>query len=263
MKLWKKIAFFMLAVMGLASVAADEVKLPPKDKFLLVMLAGQSNMAGRGIVEDEDKVADPRVLMLDQSGKWVPAVDPVHYDKKAAGVGPAKTFGKLMAELYPDCVIGLVPTACGGSPIEVWQPGKYWEQTKSTPWDDALARVKRAQKDGTLAVILWHQGEGDCNDNRAPMYHDRLLTLLTQFRNDLNAPGVPIVIGQLSQWKTWNASKKIVDRAQRDVAAELPNAGFATSEGLTPIKDNVHFDARSQREFARRYFAEYKRIVGK
>jgi hypothetical protein len=55
------------------------VKLPEKGKFLLFLLAGQSNMAGRGVVEPEDQVPNPRVLTWTKDGKWVPTVDPIDF----------------------------------------------------------------------------------------------------------------------------------------------------------------------------------------
>ena len=48
------------------------------------MLIGQSNMAGRGAVEAQDKKPHPRVLMLNKAGDWVPAVYPLHFDKSVA-----------------------------------------------------------------------------------------------------------------------------------------------------------------------------------
>ncbi|MBO5991802.1 MAG: hypothetical protein J6R00_09140 [Lentisphaeria bacterium] len=75
----KKNIFVLLMLIFSAAVFADDgVKIPEKSKFKLVLLIGQSNMAGRGFVEASDKVPHPRVVMLDKSGKWVPAVDPVH-----------------------------------------------------------------------------------------------------------------------------------------------------------------------------------------
>ena len=62
------------------TTAALTVELPAKDKFRIVVLAGQSNMAGRGFIEPEDKIPIPRVYMLDREGKWTSAVDPVHYE---------------------------------------------------------------------------------------------------------------------------------------------------------------------------------------
>jgi hypothetical protein len=35
-------------------LTAQEVKLPPKEQFHLFLLVGQSNMAGRGVVEEQD-----------------------------------------------------------------------------------------------------------------------------------------------------------------------------------------------------------------
>ncbi len=137
---------------------------PPKEKFLLVVLAGQSNMAGRGVPKPEDKVAHPRVVMLDRRGEWVPCADPIHYDVAEAGVGPGKAFAEALAESDPSIVVGVVPCAVGGSPISVWEPGRpFWKGgTEWHPYDDCVARVRRARRDGTLAAILWHQGESDC-----------------------------------------------------------------------------------------------------
>ena len=74
--------------------------------FHLFMLAGQSNMAGRGKVESIDRVPHPRVLMLNRQGKWVPAIDPMHFDKpKVVGVGPGKTFAVRYAESNPNVIV--------------------------------------------------------------------------------------------------------------------------------------------------------------
>ena len=62
--------------------------------FHLFLLAGQSNMAGRGDVEEQDRVPHPRVFMLTKNNEWKPAVDPLHFDKSVAGVGLGKTFVK-------------------------------------------------------------------------------------------------------------------------------------------------------------------------
>ncbi len=251
-----------MAVMA-AGFAADAVKLPPKEKFLLVLLAGQSNMAGRGIVQDSDKVPSPRVLMLNKAGEWVPAVDPVHYDKSAAGVGPGRTFANLLAATDPSITVGLIPTACGGSPIASWVPGGFWDQTKSHPYDDSIARARKAMESGTLTVMLWHQGEADCGGENSKLYHDRFTELVRRFRKDLNAPELPVIVGQLSKFpgKKWWEGKTRVDEAQRTVVKEQQPAAFAESDGLTPNSDNVHFDAASQREFGKRYFEAYQKLM--
>jgi hypothetical protein len=57
--------------------------------FHLYLLAGQSNMAGRGKVEGQDMQTHPRVYVLNQGNEWELAKDPLHFDKPGiVGVGP-------------------------------------------------------------------------------------------------------------------------------------------------------------------------------
>lgn len=116
-------------------------------------------MAGRGEVTEQDLKIHPRVLMQARDGSWQYTVDPIHYDKKRAGTGLARSIAIALTELDETITIGLVPSACGGSPISAWEPGGYHDQTDSHVYHDAIARTKRALKDGDLAGIPWHQGE--------------------------------------------------------------------------------------------------------
>lgn len=256
----KKLFTFIIVSVAIAAFA-QEFKLPEKSKFKLVLLIGQSNMAGRGFVTPEDKIPHPRVVMLDKKGSWVPAVDPVHFDKKAAGVGLGRTFANLLAEEDKDTVIGLIPAACGGSSLTHWKPGVYFKQTRSTPYDDAVKRAKRAMQDGTLCAILFHQGEAD--GKRCKLYHGMLSNLIDMLRNELNAKDVPFIIGQLSTVKPMGKNKSAVDAAHRLCAVECQPSGFVSSEGLTLNPDNVHFDRKSLIEFGKRYYKVYREVVEK
>jgi len=220
-------------------------------------------MAGRGVVEDEDRVEHPRVLMFDRSGTWKPAVDPVHFDKSVAGVGPGRTFGIAVANADSTIRIGLIPTAVGGSPISSWEPGALDAATKTHPWDDAIARARAAMKDGELKAILWHQGESDSNAEAAPLYGQRLRALIERFRSELGNPSLPFIIGQLGRFdgKAWDAPRVYVDSVQRAVAAQVPNVAFVSSEGLKDKGDNTHFTAAGARELGRRYAEAYLRLV--
>ena len=82
--------------------------------------------------------------MLNKAGEWVPAIDPLHFDKPGiVGVGLGKTFAIQYAAEHPDVVVGLIPCAVGGSPINAWAPGGYHKQTKAHPYDDCLQRACR------------------------------------------------------------------------------------------------------------------------
>jgi len=70
----------ILAAMIPAPVSAEPL-LPARKDFHLYLLVGQSNMAGRGRVADIDRRLIPRVLKYGKDGRWVPALDPLHFDK--------------------------------------------------------------------------------------------------------------------------------------------------------------------------------------
>lgn len=177
------------------------VELPLKENFHLFLLAGQSNMEGRGKVAMEDRQIHPRVFALSKDGEWQHAVDPIHYDKKGAGVGLGRSFAITLAEQNKNISIGLVPAACGGSSISIWKPGVYHEQTKSHPYDDAIKRMQLGMKNGVLKGILWHQGESDSYTVPAKDYKEQLRSLIERFRKDINAPSMPFIIGQLRKYE--------------------------------------------------------------
>lgn len=245
-------------------LAADPVKLPAKEQFHLYLLVGQSNMAGRGAVEADDREPNPRVLMLNQTGNWVPAVDPMHFDKAAAGVGLGRTFGIKMAEATPGVTIGLIPCAVGGSPIDTWSPGVFYAATKSHPWDDAIKRAKLALSAGTLKGILWHQGESDSTAALAPGYEAKLHDLIGRLRAELQAPEVPFIAGQMGQFpeSPWEEARKLVDKAHQELPTKVKLTGFVNSASLMHKGDKIHFDSASYREFGKRYAEVFLKVAG-
>jgi hypothetical protein len=257
-------AFAALFVACGASAAQDAATLPAKEKFHLYLLVGQSNMAGRGQVEPSDQTPNPRVLMLNKEGAWVPAVDPMHSDKPTAGVGLGRTFGLLAAEADPTITVGLIPCAHGGSPIDSWQPGVFYAPTKGHPWDDAMRRAKEAMEKGTLKAILWHQGESDASEKLASAYQAKLDDLVARFRKELGADGVPFILGQIGKFADvpWSEYQTTIDAAHRGLPERVKNTAYVSAEGLKHKGDRVHFDAASYRELGRRYFAAYQKLAG-
>lgn len=225
-----------------------------KEDFHLYLLIGQSNMAGRGAVGVEDKQVHPGVFTLTKENTWAPAADPIHFDKDIAGVGPGLTFGKTMAGHKPDIRIGLIPCACGGSSISVWKAGAWFEQTQSHPYDDAVERAKIAMKDGVLKGILWHQGEGDSNEESAGLYEQRLDEFIRTLRKELGSPDVPFIAGEMGDFfVNTRAEAKIVNNALARLPQRVGTTACVNSYGLTAKEDGVHFNAESARELGRRY----------
>ncbi|BCS35513.1 acetylxylan esterase [Luteitalea sp. TBR-22] len=256
----------LLALSGLAMSIAGQAPAPPppaREAFHLFLLAGQSNMAGRGKVEASDTVPSPGILMFDRGRTWVPAVDPMHFDKPVAGVGLGRPFALRVLEANPGVTIGLIPTAVGGTRIDLWQPGAFDDATKSHPWDDAIARATAALPSGTLKAILWHQGESDATPELAPAYEAKLHALIARFRTTLRAPEVPFIVGQLGQYPDvpWDDARRIVDAAHRSLPARVAHTAFVASDGLVHGGDRIHFDRASLQELGKRYADAYARLV--
>jgi hypothetical protein len=251
----------LLLTLGCAPPRAAHAPPVAPERFHLFLLAGQSNMAGRGVVEEQDRVPHSRVWMLGREGQWIPAVEPVHYDKPIAGVGPGRSFAIALAEADLGIHVGLIPAAVGGSSIVAWEPGAVHGQTGSRPYDDAIARARTAMRQGRLKGILWHQGASDATASLAPAYEARLEALVRRFRGDLGSPDLPVLIGLLGRFaeRPWDRWRMRVDDAHRSLAGRLPHAAAVSVEGLGHKGDTVHFSAPAARELGRRYADVYLR----
>ncbi len=222
-----------------ASTAPDDMRL-----FLLI---GQSNMAGRGKPEAQDKVTDPRIWMMNQEMNWVPAKDPVHFDKPIAGVGLASEFARTLVAREPQIKIGLIPCAMGGSKLDEWiADGELFT--------NAVTRTCAAMKNGTLTGILWHQGEADSNADKVATYAARFAPMIAQLRARLHAQTVPVVMGELVQSRPENAA---FNAALPAISAAVPNCDWVSSQGLEDRGDKLHFSPASYRELGRRYAAKF------
>ncbi len=254
---WKRWALLVgIVVLSLTGASADEPKQvakPERSKFHLYLLIGQSNMAGRGAVEEQDKTPHPRVLTFTREHTWAPAIDPLHSDKVTAGVGLGSTFGRVMAEAHPQVTIGLIPCAVGGTPLSRWQKG-------GDLWKQAIERAKLAMQDGKLRGVLWHQGEADSAKlETAESYAERLSQMVRDLRSELQAPQVPFVAGKLGLFlkheraegakSYWPVVNEQLDRLPK----LAPVTAVVSSDGLQHKGDDVHFDSASLRTLGRRY----------
>ena len=210
---------------------------------------GQSNMVGRDTAGLESQTLNDRVGFLDVTNKWYVAQEPMHLG--GSGIGPGIPFALEMLKRSGagDCKIGLVPCAMGGTPLSRWEK-------RGDLYKKAMARAKAALSDGVLMGVLWHQGESDCSKPEdAETYGQRLTQMFQDLRADLDAPKVPIVVGQLGNFVDLvkYPHLKTVQAAIRTVPQKVPRVGYADSQGLMHKGDSLHFSADAEREFARRY----------
>jgi hypothetical protein len=222
------------------------------EKFDLYILAGQSNMAGRGKITDSLKALhDERVWMLTKDFSWVIAGHPVHFDKPAmAGVGPGLSFGIEMANAHPGVKIGLIPCAVGGTSIDKWQPGAFDKVTSTFPYDDAVVRIKEAMKKGHVKGMIWLQGEADSSPDKASKYLHKLELLVKRIRKLTNDKNLPIVVGELGCYRT---KYQLVNTELHKGKKQIENFEVAGSEGLRHKGDNTHFNSESAVVFGKRF----------
>lgn len=214
----------------------------------LYLLIGQSNMAGRGTLDQYPLPADS-LWVLGKDLQWAPAKEPFHYDKPAAGAGLAASFAKDMLK-YDKRPIGLIPAAVGGTSIRYWAPGVQDPATGLYPYDDAILRTKAALNHGQLKGILWHQGESDAE--RSANYLEEFSNLMVRLHQDLNLPlgSIPVIIGETGDFKE---SRKKINAEIRRIPSHLSFVKLVSAQGLTHTGDATHFDTPALRELGRRY----------
>ena len=220
------------------------------------LLIGQSNMAGRGFLNEAIPVDTSRIY-TQRIGRWQPMFRPINPDRPHAGSSLAERFAECYAAKY-NVDVGLICCADGGTSMDQWMPG-------SLLYDHAVANARLAQRTSTLAGILWHQGESDCLDGLHQTYRERLFQMLTQLRKDLNVPDIPILIGGLGDFlanctaRLLNPEKyPFVNEALEQVAKEAEHTAFVPATGLGANPDQLHFSAAALYEFGQRYFDAYE-----
>lgn len=240
------------ALVCLSSIFVAAALRAAPDHLQVFLLIGQSNMAGRGAVEAPDLVPHPRVFVLTKDLAWVPAVDPLHFDKpERIGTGLGKTFGAVVADADPAAEIGLVPAAFGGSALDEWAPGQ-------PHYVNAVARAKAALRHGRLAGILWHQGEADSAPDKAATYAVRFAKMIAQLRADLDAQDVPVVVGETGRFRADGAA---INAVLAQLPGFVPHCAFVSAEGLADKGDQIHFNSAAYRELGRRYAAAWQQLA--
>lgn len=236
-----------VAAPGCIGQVSIPVEVAQRSKLDIFLLMGQSNLAGRAEIEFADTSVVAQVWLLSGQDVWEPARNPlnryssIRKDITMQKLGPGYTFAQYLHEAQPNLQIGLVVNARGGSSIKEWQKGGNY-------YEEALRRVRIAQKSGSLKAILWHQGS---SDRHAPTeYMPQLKAMVASFRRDLGNDSLFFVAGELGHWKD------SVDQFNDEIASitdYIPHTAYVSAAGLMPMDDGIHFDTASQRTLGRRY----------
>lgn len=227
-------------------------------RTVVFLLAGQSNMGGRGgatvggkwdgIVPQECNPS-PRVLRLSPGLRWEEAREPLHAGVDVGnvlGVGPGMPFAHAVlrspraAPHGSGAVVGLVPCAQGGTPIANWSRGSDLYGRMITRTRAAMAETSGH---GKLAAMLWFQGETDTiRREDALVYAGRMEALVRDVRRDLAMPDLLVI--QVGIATGQGKFVDLVRKAQREV--KLPNLKYVDAMGLPIASDFTHLTTPAQ-----------------
>ncbi|XP_066368329.1 probable carbohydrate esterase At4g34215 [Miscanthus floridulus] len=254
----------------LAAAGAEEAATASASSPTLVfLLAGQSNMGGRGGatsgtwdgVVPPDCAPSPRILRLSPSLRWEEAREPLHAGidlHNVLGVGPGMPFAHALLRSWRSgrrrpAVVGLVPCAQGATPIANWSRG--------TPlYDRMLARARAAMQQTAngprprLAALLWYQGEADTIRRQdADVYTSRMEAFVRDVRRDLGMPDLLVI--QVGLATGQGKFVDIVREAQRRVS--LHNVKYVDAKGLPVASDYTHLTTPAQVQLGKMLAASY------
>ncbi|KAL2232623.1 UNVERIFIED_CONTAM: putative carbohydrate esterase [Sesamum indicum] len=216
----------------------------------IFILAGQSNMAGRGGVVNgtwdgfipPECQSNPLILRLNAELTWEEAREPLHRDidiLKTCGIGPGMAFSNSVLERDLGIgVIGLVPCAIGGTNISEWRRG-------SRLYNQLLTRAQAALHGGggLIRAILWYQGESDTVSHEdAKLYKRRLVRFFTDVRSDLLSPVLPVIQVALASAE----GPYIEDIRKAQLGIDLPNVKCVDAKGMKIGYDGLHLSTEGE-----------------
>ncbi|WP_075344723.1 sialate O-acetylesterase, partial [Tenacibaculum agarivorans] len=253
----------------------NEVTLPDNDPNFHIYLAfGQSNMEGSAPVENSDFTTNNRLLLLQsldcsnlgrEKNKWYVMAPPA--SQCFSQLSLVNTFGKEMVNSQPsDVNIGIINVAVGGADIRLFDKDKFEDHDElaadpffaekiqaygGNPYQHLVNLGLLAKQKGVIKGILLHQGESNNGDTNWPNYvktvYDNLIADL-----GLDADQVPLLAGEVGHTNNGGLAGSMNTIIQT-LPSVIPTAHIISSEGVTILPDNVHFDSAGVRELGKRY----------
>ncbi|WP_441286788.1 sialate O-acetylesterase [Sorangium sp. KYC3313] len=229
---------------------------------------------------------------------------PLEPKGEARRYGPEITFGRAIAAAYPEHRIAIVKMAQGGTNlVEHWGRGlapdpevlyksqlyhallgnldsatyegdralRYPEEV--TRLDGALARLESEGYAYEIAALVWMQGENEAGWSAAFSYGDTLRGFIAAIRADLGVPGLPVVLGRVSDnlypanggpiAAGREANIDAVRAAQVTVAEEDPRVAWVDTDDFTARApdDAYHFDSAAYQLLGERFAEAYLALV--
>ena len=255
----------------------------PDPNFHIYLAFGQSNMEGQGDVGSQDKTVDERFQVLwaanngscsgKTKGKWATAVPPLAHCQ-GAKLGPTDYFGRTMVEKTDSKIkVGVIVVAVAGCSIQLFDKDGYANYARSqqswmtqrineyggNPYGRLIEMAKKAQEDGVIKGIIFHQGETDAGDGQWP---SKVKKVYDNVIKDLGLGNdVPFLAGEVLR----SGSSKGANNNIAKLPQQSKNFYVVSSEGFNQALgdgQNVHFTSQEYRDFGKRYAEKMIEVLG-
>ena len=265
------------------AMALSQVNAAPDPNFHIYLAFGQSNMEGQGDIGQQDKSVDERFQVLwaadngscsgKAKGKWSTAVPPLAHCQ-GAKLGPTDYFGRTMVEKTdPQIKVGVIVVAVAGCSIDLFDKDSYASYARTqqswmtqrineyggNPYGRLIEMAKKAQEDGVIKGIIFHQGETDAGDGNWP---SKVKKVYSNIIKDLGlGDDIPFLAGEvLRSGMSSGANNNIAKLPQQS-----KNFYVVSSEGFNQALNdgqNVHFTSQEYRDFGKRYAEKMIEVLG-
>jgi hypothetical protein len=233
---------FLVGGLAVVPVADTTTSLGPPGRVFV--LAGQSNMRGRGMPVDPGQPTDPRLLNW-QATQWVVASDPLAYPPTHDdGVGPGMTFGLDAIADLPSATVGLVQCAVGATAITDWTP-------KKAVYKSCMDKISAAG--GPVSAVLFLQGETEAQ-GRGPAlaWRSHFEEMLAGLRATFG-PELPVILAEIGHLNPANFPyQNTVRQEQVDAANEDHKVALVVTDDLD-TEDGLHFTVDSYKTLGHRF----------
>ena len=246
-----------------------------KEKFDIIIQAGQSNSEGYG-VGPVDEPYQPRddVWYLNGDFTISPAAE------RVTGNEIHGTFALPFAADYINAgllkegrKLLILRTAEGGTGFLTGERGMsdrlYLRMMKM------IRTALDMNPENRLVCMLWHQGENEVEKKASfDVHYENLSTLVRSVQDEFNAHDVPFIAGDFVQgWKAINEEACVpVVEAGRAVCKECKRGAFVETDGLKSNidellrktcgwEDPIHFSRKSLYTLGKRYFDAFAELI--
>ncbi len=206
----------------------------PRERFVVYLTIGHSNMEGRASPPDTEP--HPRGWKFDfRERKWVQAVPPIAASGRGNRMGPGMPTIKALAAAYPEYHIGILSVAKSAASVE-----KNFLRGRQQ-YDQLIEAAKEVAPHVTFGGMLVMLGRLEARDEaRAREMLTLATTCIKQVRQDLNLPDLPVLWSRIEM----DAPKKpahqdLADAMIHRIPETVPRT--AVIESIGPYCDTHHF----------------------